>query len=343
MGAKRVTMKDVAAAVGVSIVTVSKALSGKEGVSASLREKIVTVAKKMGYVARRKRGISDNLTLNVAIIISEKFLADNPFYFKLYPKILMKLSERGYIGILEIIPSEMESVGELPNVMRIESVAQIIVIGEMKTLFLDMLVQTGKDVLFFDFQKEKFDVDCIVGDNENCGFLLTRYLVKCGYKRIGFVGNYLYMRKWQECFLGHIKYMMLKNQTINKEWWLQDRDATGKRIALTLPVDMPEAFVCCSDDIAYRLVDALEKKGYSVPEDVGVVGCGDYTEYIFPRIGLTTYRMNIEEMIDQCIHIVEQRAQCKKYRKGTSVVHGQLVIRDSVRIKETLCNRGDRI
>lgn len=334
MGTKRVTMKDVAEKLGVSIVTVSKALAGKEGVSNSLREKIIATTRDMGYVARKKKRPGSNLTINVAIIIPERLLADNIFYFKIYKKILMRLSEWGYIGILEIIPFASEEVGMLPNVIRLTSITQIIVIGEMKTLFLDMLVQTGLEVIFFDFQKEKFNVDSIVGDSENSGFLLTRYLVKCGYKKIGFVGNYLYTRKRQECFLGYIKYLMRKKQLINCQWWMDDRDLEGKKIPLELPEDIPEAFVCCNDEVAYRLIHTLAQEGYSVPENVGVVSCGDYEGYVQSSVGLTTYRMDIDEMIDQCIYIVEQCARKKDYRKGISVVPGQIIIRDSAKMRD---------
>ncbi len=330
MGIKRVTMKDVAEKVGVSIVTVSKALAGREGVSVSLREKIITMAREMGYVPRKKRNMGNSLTLNVAIVISERFLDNNSYYFKIYQKMLMQLSERGYIGILEIIPRTAEEVGELPNVIRLTGINQIIVIGEMKTLFLDMLVHTNMRVIFFDFQNEKFDVDCIVSDSENSGFLLTRHLVKCGYRRIGFAGNCLYSRKRQECFLGYIKYMMRKGQIINDKWWINDRDAAGKRIFLDFPEDMPEAFVCCSDEVARRLIDALRQKGYTVPEDIAVVSCGNNGEYVLQHIGFTSYEPDIEEMISQCIHIVEQYAIGKEYRKGISIVKGQIVMRNSV-------------
>lgn len=330
---KRVTMKDVAAELGVSIVSVSKALAGKEGVSVELREKIVAKARAMGYVSKQRRAAENNLSVNVAIIISERFIKESSLYFKACQRMLMKLSEKGYIGILEIIRRENEEVGVLPNVIRVNTVTQAIVIGEMNSLFLDMLVQTKMEIIFFDFQKEKYDVDCVVGDDVNSGFLLTRYLVKSGYKRIGFAGNYQYTRRNLERFIGYIKYMVLKGQMPNRQWWIPDRDANGSPIRLRLPTDMPEAFVCCSDEVAYRLIAVLENAGYSVPADVAVVGCDDHAEKIPLNTFLTTYRMDVDEMIDQCIYIVEQRARKNDYRRGTTIVYGQLVIRESTDIK----------
>ena len=102
---------------------------------------------------------------------------------------------------------------------------------------------------------------------------------------------------------------------------------------MKLPEDMPEAFVCNCDVVAYRLIETLEKEGYSVPEDIAVVGYDDYADQIPEDIELTTYRVNIDEMIRHCIHIVEQRAKNKNYRRGTTVVYGKLIVRNTVKAK----------
>ena len=55
--AKAVRLADIAQQTGVSIVTVSKALSGQKGVSEEMREKIIALADELGYrpVSQKKR------------------------------------------------------------------------------------------------------------------------------------------------------------------------------------------------------------------------------------------------------------------------------------------------
>lgn len=330
---KQVTMKDVATELDVSIVTVSKALAGKDGVSEALREKIVDKAKELGYAFKGDKKKTEAGSMNIAIIISERFISDNSFYFKIYQKMIMELSAKGYIGILEIVRGEDEEAGILPNVVRMDSIEQVIVIGEMKTIFLEKLVQTELGIIFFDFENEEFDVDCVVGDSINGGYLLTRYLVKNGYKKIGFVGDYKSTRSILDRFMGYLKYLMAKEQIVDEGWRISDRDKHGKFIDLKLPEDMPEAFVCNCDVIAYHLIEKLEKEGYSVPEDIAVVGYDDYADQIPEGVELTTYRVNTDEMIRHCIHIVEQRAKNKNYRRGTTVVYGKLIVRNTVKAK----------
>ena len=52
--AKRVRMADIAEKLGISIVSVSKGLAGKDGVSEEMREKILETAKEMGYLPPSK-------------------------------------------------------------------------------------------------------------------------------------------------------------------------------------------------------------------------------------------------------------------------------------------------
>ncbi len=330
MQRKRVTMKDVAQEMNVSVVSVSKALAGKDGVSEALRERIIDTARSMGYVLKddtKKREIASQ---NIAIIVAEWFIADNSFYLKIYQNLIMELSARGYIGILEIVRREDEDAGNLPNVVRMELIEQVIVIGELKNSFLDKLMQTGLGIIFFDFENEDYDVDCVVGDNVNGGYLLARCLVRNGYEKIGFVGNCKNTRNILDRYMGYLKYMIANDLYVDPSWTILDKEERGDFIELKLPEDMPEAFICNCDVTAYRLIDTLRKKGYAVPQDVAVVGYDDYAEQVPEGVELTTYRVRTDEMIRQCIHIVEQRVKNRKYRRGTSIVYGELVCRKTV-------------
>lgn len=340
MARKQVTMGDVAGEMGISIVTVSKALAGKEGVSEGLREQIIIKARELGYEYNAGRKSVNTVNVTIGIVISERFVDDNEnsFYFKIYQKMLMGLSAKGHIGILEIIRNEDEKNGVLPNILRMDSVSQVVVIGEMETVFLEKLVASPVNVIFFDFENEEFDVDSITSDGVNGGFLLTRYLVKRGHEHIGFVGNYHSTRSILDRFMGYRKYLIAKDKEYRSEWTISDRDKEGRYVELKLPDNMPTAFVCNCDEVAYDMIEKLEAAGYRVPEDISVVGYDDYAKRIPENIFLTTYRVNAEEMVRCCIHIIEQRIKNKYYRRGMTIVRGELVERETVRNAEEKSN-----
>lgn len=332
MARKQVTMKHVAQEMGVSIVSVSKALSGKEGVSEDLREKIVDKAQKLGYELRTDKRRSENDIANVGIVVSSRFVSNDSFYFETYQKMIVGLSQKGYIGILEIVPIENERRGILPNIIKLNTVNIVVVIGEMESPFLDSLMATGLGVIFFDFENEDYNVDSIISDSINGGFLLTRYLINAGHEKIGFVGDYRSTRSILDRYMGYLKCLIVKGRRINDEWVIPDRDKNGEYTDFMLPVDMPDAFVCNCDEVAYRFIDRLEEAGYRVPEDISVVGYDDYIKYSRIKIGLTTYQVDLDGMISRCIHLIEQKTANSNYRQGTAMVYGRLVVRDTVKI-----------
>jgi LacI family transcriptional regulator len=290
---KQVTMKDIAEEIGVSIVAVSKALGGKEGVGDELRETIIAKAEELGYIAKSERKQMKMSNPNIAIVISERFISDNAFYFKVYQKMIMELSSKGFIGLLEIIRIEDEDAGELPKVVLMNTADQVIVIGEMKMPFLESLSKSGVKMILFDFENQEFDVDSVISDNVTGGYTMTRYLANNGYKKIGFVGNYFVTRNILDRLVGSLKYKFAKSLPHNNEWILLDRDSNGKYIDIKLPDDMPEAFFCNCDEVAYRMIRTLEDAGYKVPQDIAIVGYDDYAPRVPEGVALTTYKVDV--------------------------------------------------
>ena len=326
---KKVAMKDIAEAMHVSIVSVSKALSGKDGVSEKLRSEIIRKAQELGYEAAEKKTEYNN---RIAILIPERYVSERSFYVKIYQQMLMGFAEKGLIGVLEIVKKEHEEAGILPNSVQSHAVEQAVLIGEMHALMIERLMDAGIQLLFFDFQNEEYDADAIVGDNINGGYLMTRYLVKNGYEKIGFVGEYRATRSILDRFMGYMKYLMAKGQTMDPAWVIPDRDPEGADIPLVLPEgNLPQAFVCNSDEAALRLIRTLREAGYQVPEQIAVCGYDDYAGQESGGLKLTTYHVNVEEMIRVCIQQVERRMADPACRLGTVTVNGQLVEGNSVR------------
>ena len=84
--AKAVKLADIAEQVGVSTVTVSKALSGQKGVSEEMREKIKNLAEELGYrsPSETKRQSAEK-QYNIGVLIQEVYLDKyDSFYWKMY-------------------------------------------------------------------------------------------------------------------------------------------------------------------------------------------------------------------------------------------------------------------
>ncbi|HBZ02938.1 MAG TPA: transcriptional regulator [Lachnospiraceae bacterium] len=328
MQTKKVTMKDIAQELDVSIVTVSKALADKEGVGDELREQIKEKARELGYVFKKSQ-VNSTTSMRVGVIIAERYVGDNSFYLNIYQKLLYELARKGMMGILEVVRDNDERQGKLPSLISLDSVEQIIVLGETYRTFLESLEKTGKSIILFDFENEDFDFDAVVGDNVNGGYLMTRYLFKQGYEDIGFVGNFRSTRSILDRFLGYRKYLIMKEIPYKEENLVLDRDDDGRIIDIVLPDKLPQAFFCNCDSVAHKCIDLLKERGLRVPEDIAVVGYDDYDMQSGSDYKITTYRVNIHEMINQCINIIVQRSENPDYRHGTTVSYGRLIERET--------------
>ena len=108
--AKTVKLADIADRLGVSVVTVSKALSGQKGVGEELREKIIALADELGY---RLPSAVEKVNLikgqSIGILIHEKhFSKYNSFYLQMYQMLSVELSAAGYFNLLELVRYDFE-------------------------------------------------------------------------------------------------------------------------------------------------------------------------------------------------------------------------------------------
>ena len=105
---KQVRLSDIAEKLNISTVTVSKALSNKEGVGDELRDQIKKLASQMGYKFKSTAATSGT-TGNIGIIIPARFFSpDASFYWYIFNHLSKALLEKGWYSIMELVSDEDE-------------------------------------------------------------------------------------------------------------------------------------------------------------------------------------------------------------------------------------------
>lgn len=338
---KSVKLADIAQKLGVSTVTVSKALSGQKGVSEEMREKIVTLAGEMGYRSlssiKNKKG--SNAGYNIAVLIHEKYFDKyDSLYLKIYQYITQHAISNGCFSIMEIVTQEAESVCELPMVARQKKADGIILIGKFSKEYTDFLSKSLGVIphLFLDYCDTRQNFDVIISDSYYGAYALTNYLFEMGHSKIAYVGSLLSTGSITDRYLGYTKALMEHGIEVKKDWIIKDRDENnmGRLIApedFVLPKTMPTAFVCNCDLTASALIKRLEDEGYNIPEDISVVG---YDNYIYPGlcdVEITTYEVDTKEMARCAVETIYKKISGEKYKKGIQIVEGHMVIKKSVK------------
>lgn len=331
-----VTMGDIAKKAGVSIVTVSKALNNKDGVSESLKNKIQTMALEMGYrMNGGNRTTRSGLTNSIVIVIPERFAGDEQaFYLKFYRQIIHELESYQYYGILQMLSFEDEENGILPRAIADQKADGVIMLGQPSQEYVSHLKAKEIPTIYLDFYMEGLEGDIILTDNYFAMYEMTNYLISQGHREIGFVGNVHATSSIQDRFLGMYKSLLEHRLTFDHRYLVSDRDDSGMFIPLQVPEDLPTAFVCNCDYSAYLFIQKLTEAGIRVPEDCSIVGFDNDIYATLADPALTTVKVDIEEMAAVAAKQVVEKVELedgKANYNGRIFVRGSIVYRDSVK------------
>jgi LacI family transcriptional regulator/LacI family purine nucleotide synthesis repressor len=336
--AKTVRLKDIADKIGVSTVTVSKALSGQKGMSEELREKIHALANDMGYIPSVSRKADfTNKSYTIGVLISELFMSEySSFYTRMHQQVSQIAMDKGCFTMLEVISVENEKNKVMPRLIEDKKVDGIVVVGRLDAAFLNMIkVVSGIPMVFLDFCYHTGDEDAVISDSFNGAYCLTNYLFEMGHTRIAYVGTLLASGAITDRYLGYIKSLMEHSHPFRKDWIIPDRELDSGTMDYNrffrLPDDMPTAFVCNSDMAASLLIRRLGENGYKVPEDISVVG---FDNYIFPGlcdIKITTFGVDSYEMGRNAVLNLIRKISGERYRQGIMILEGHMVEGESVK------------
>ena len=327
-------MKDIAEKIGVSTVTVSKALSDKEGVSYELKEKIKKLAEEMGYrFNTAARSMKDGLSYNVGVIIPERFTGLNQsFYLHFYQTISKVLEKQGYYGILHILRPEDEEDFTLPRIYSEQKVDGFIILGQINKGYIQKLQSIELPTVFVDFYDDHAKIDAVITDNFYGAYELTNYLIRSGHEKIAYVGNIYSTSSIQDRFLGYYKSLLEHGIKLNEAFIINDRDAEGTYIEIELPEQLPTAFVCNCDQVAHNLINKLKELGYSIPDDFSVVGFDNDIYATISEPKLTTVEVDIKEMSKIAVEFICEKINSSDKKHDRVQVKGKIIFRDSVKI-----------
>ncbi len=336
--AKSVRLRDIAEKVGVSTVTVSKALSGQKGMSDALREKIHSLASEMGYVPSISRKTdSSKVSYTIGVIIAEKYMSEfSGFYNKLHQQVSQLAMDRGCFTMLEVVSDSAQESRQIPKIILDKKVEGILVIGRLKEEYLrEIKSQSGIPMVYLDFCNHTGDEDAVVSDSYNGSYCLTNYLFEKGHKKIAFVGTVMASGAITDKYFGYRKSLLEHGVEFRQDWIIDDRDTDNGPMDssrfLRLPDEMPTAFVCNCDLTASVLIKKLIDKGYKVPDDISVVG---FDNFVYPGmcdLKITTYGIDTYEMGRNAVLNLIRKISKERYRQGIMILEGHLIEGESVK------------
>lgn len=334
--AKGVRMSDIAQRLGVSTVTVSKALADQKGVSEEMRERIKALAEEMGYRPPVSNRQETKRSYNIGVIMGEQYVEKYAtFYWEFHQKIITCASQKNCYVIPEVLDSVRVKELEEPKLVQEDKIDGLIILGGIRTEYLRMLKKKcGVPVVYMDFYDKQLQGDCVISNSFYGTYYMTNYLFRMGHEKIGFVGTVLATESIMDRYLGYRKSLMEHGVQERADWVVKDRGDESSVFCydrIPLPRELPTAFVCNSDLTASRVVRSLLELGYRVPEDVSLVG---YDDWLYPGlcdVPITTYSVDMPRMAETGIDMLVRRIEGDDSRCNMQIIEGEIVIRNSVR------------
>lgn len=293
------TIKDVAEKAGVSISTVSRALSGNVPVSPETKAKIFQAVEELNYRPNAvAQGLKNGKSRTIGLVIPN-------FRSLVFPIAIQGIAEvadrHGYTLILCNTEEDTAVERQYINNLRRRLIDGLIfTTATAESEHILQLKEEGFPVVLLLRQMEAAPVDAVIADNfqgayEGAGFLLDR-----GYRRIGFVNGTLKLDLYRQRFAGFKQ--ALRDRGVSAEEALISHDAAGwedgyramqRLLALPSP---PEAVFATSDPKAFGVIKAIRERGLAIPEEIAVLGFDNLETAQLVSPPLTTIAQPFYEM-----------------------------------------------
>lgn len=336
----KVTMKDIAKELNISINAVSIALNDKPGVSESMRLKILRTADKMGYINEKHHYLSVFSKSNICILMQSYYANTGHFYSIVLRSIVECAKELGYISILNYFE---DNQFEFPDCIIDRKVAGILVVGKISDQNLNQLKNTGIPVVLVDYTSLGDTCDCVLTHNKQGGYLITQYVLDKGYKRVGFFGDLEYSLSFSDRFIGYKQALVNRNTISDIESYINQysilhetekyvlENDVNSIVSLLKKSELPEVFVCANDSNAFILLNALTLMNIKVPDQIAITGFDDtpLCDKTIPK--LTTVQVQKELMGEIAVNKLIDRIHRENDVQMTQLLSTKIIERDSVK------------
>lgn len=338
---KKVTMKDIAASLNISINAVSLVLNNKVGISEKTRLQVLKTANDMGYFDRKTKYINTFASKNICLLLEHRFFKDPYFYSKVIQGIEDETRKNNVTLIVNFVDSENYSI---PICVQENKVSAIIALGNIPNEYITNLKKMSLPMILVDNTSFEESVDSIVSNNSSGTYKATKYLMDKGFKNIGFFGDLNYSVSIKERYFGYseaLKNFITANDiseyikkfsiTSDLEEFVIKNDVNAIMEKLSNIKEMPEAFICSNDSAAIQLSNALNILKYKIPDDVSIIGFDDTVlcNMVMPK--LTTVRVNKELMGMKAVDRLLWRINHENEPVESIIMEVELIERESVR------------
>lgn len=334
-GKSPVTLKDLAAALGYSINTVSRALRDKEDIAPATRERIQRTAREMGYINNTlAASLRLGYTNTIAVILGD---VSNAHFAIMMKEIEAYARANGYVSFLLNTDEDSELERKAIQTALNKNVDGIIWCpAQSDGENLALLRETGIPFVLIGRHFEGEEVSYVVCNDELGGYQATGCLLDAGHRDILMIGGPAYISSARERLAGYRRAYaergLAPDPALIRELPVTASDCGALLDRLHAEGVRFSAVFAFSDMLAWSLWADLQARGLRVPEDCSIVGFDHIQsrmQFPFPLTTISSYkgRMSVTS-VDVLISLMrEEGAAPQQIMIDTKLVEGSTVRR----------------
>lgn len=334
---RKVTLKQIAKELDVSISTVSKSLRDSPEISEDTRQKVQAFAKLYNYKPNLiALSLKNKKTKTIGIIIPEIV---HHFFATVISGIEHIANERGYNVIVclsdesfdkEVINMEMLANGSIDGfIMSLSKETQL----KKDFHHITEVINQGMPVVMFDRVTNDILCDKVIIDDNLAAYNAVHDLINNDYKKIGLITTVDYVSVGKLRTDGYLK--ALKNNDIkideNLIIKIEDIENCTEPIEELIANQRPDAIFAVNELFAVTAIKAAKKLNIKVPEELAVIGFTDGIISTYSSPSITTVSQNGIKMGNKAAQMLIERLESEDEEEHykTEVIETHLVQRES--------------
>lgn len=323
---RRVTMRDIAEAAGVHVMTVSNALGGSRVVAPATRERVMRIARELNYVPNSAaRALATGRTGLVAIMSGTM---NEVYYANMVHLLEKQMNAEDYKVVLLRTPREVKDLAQATGNTAVDGVIGI----DMHDLVEEFRFHSAVPCVAIGTFKRSF-VDCVIVDLSGAVEEALERMLAAGRQQIAYLATVHLMASAEEVrartYLDVMEKAGRKPRIINVNTGVFDE--VTQRLKINIQKNgCPDALLCQNDQTAMCAYRVLRDLGFRIPQDVLLVGCDGQLQMKYFDPPLSTIEQPMEEMAATAWKFLQQRISDPASPLQQAIIPARLKVRESL-------------
>jgi LacI family transcriptional regulator len=334
-----VTLADIARELGVSKMTISRAINNHPAINAGTRQRVLAIARRMKYQPNQHaRALTTNRSYLIGMVVPDLM---HSYYAEILRAVESVARPAGF-QIL-VCNTDEDTAKEIPEVEALVHRTDGLIIASAlppaQSQAYRRLLKDGAKIVLIDRLLENLNCPAVTTDNVQVGSLATEHLISLGHRRIGHLRGPAVMVS-NDRFEGYkqalSKHKVKYDKTLVRECGFLEAQGYEAMRGWIEEGSVPKAIFAANDPAAIGAMRALEEAEWRVGKDVAMVGAGNVHYGEMLNVTLTTVAWSTAEMGRQAarllIEVVEEKPSTQKAQR--LIITPELIVRRSSGAKE---------